>query len=139
MVDLGCGEGKLLRLLLDDWNIERILGMDVALRPLKIASERLRLERLPPLKRKRIELMHGSLMYRDLRLNGFDAATCVEVIEHLDPPRLAAFERVVFEFARPKTVFITTPNREYNVMWETLPAGKLRHRAWGASSSPRPM
>ena len=47
--------------------------------------------------------MHGSLMYRDKRLTGFDAAAVVEVIEHLDPPRLAAFERVLFEFARPAT------------------------------------
>jgi 2-polyprenyl-3-methyl-5-hydroxy-6-metoxy-1,4-benzoquinol methylase len=128
VVDLGCGEGKLLRLLLEDTRFERILGMDVTLRSLKIASERLRLERLPPTKRARIELLHGSLTYRDSRLAGFDAAACVEVVEHLDPPRLAAFERAVFEFARPQAVVITTPNREYNVRFETLPAGQLRHR-----------
>src|SRR5947199_4949083 len=67
-------------------------------------------------------------MYRDTRLAGYDAAAVVEVIEHLDPPRLAAFERVVFEFARPSTVVITTPNAEYNVRWESLPAGRFRHR-----------
>ena len=66
-------------------------------------------------------------MYRDKRLAGFDAASVVEVIEHLDPPRLSAFERVVFEFARPRTVVVTTPNKEYNVVWESLPAGKFRH------------
>jgi hypothetical protein len=66
-------------------------------------------------------------MYRDERLQGFDAAAVVEVVEHLDPPRLSAFERVVFEFARPATVVLTTPNREYNVRFETLPAGALRH------------
>jgi hypothetical protein len=59
---------------------------------------------------------------------GFDAAAVVEVIEHLDNARLAAFERVLFESAKPKTIVITTPNREYNVKWETLPAGKFRHR-----------
>jgi hypothetical protein len=52
----------------------------------------------------------------------------VEVIEHLDPPRLPAFERVVFEFARPATVVVTTPNADYNVRFENLPAGRLRHR-----------
>ena len=74
-----------------------------------------------------MRLIHGSLMYRDKRLAGFAAAAVVEVIEHLDPPRLAAFERVLFEFARPATVVLTTPNREYNVTWATLPAGQFRH------------
>ena len=67
-------------------------------------------------------------MYRDACLQGFDAAAIVEVIEHLDLPRLAAFERVLFEFAHPATVVITTPNAEYNLMWESLPAGQFRHR-----------
>ena len=58
---------------------------------------------------------------------GFDAAAIVEVIEHLDPPRLAAFERVVFEFARPATIVLTTPNREYNVTWPNLAARAFRH------------
>ena len=128
VVDLGCGEGKLLRLLLDDKRFERVVGLDVSLRSLKYASERLRLDRLPPMKRQRINLMHGSLTYRDSRLAGFDAAACLEVVEHLDPPRLAAFERSVFEFARPRTVVLTTPNREYNIRFENLPAGRLRHR-----------
>jgi 3' terminal RNA ribose 2'-O-methyltransferase Hen1 len=75
----------------------------------------------------RLQLIHGSLMYRDKRLEGFDAAAVVEVVEHLDPPRLSVFERVLFEFARPRTVVLTTPNREYNVTWETLPAGQFRH------------
>jgi 3' terminal RNA ribose 2'-O-methyltransferase Hen1 len=128
VVDLGCGEGKLLRLLLDDRQFTRIVGMDVSYRSLEIAKDRLKLDRLPSKQRERIELVHGSLMYRDQRLAGFDAASVVEVIEHLDPPRLAAFERVAFEFARPETVIVTTPNAEYNVRWPTLPAGVFRHR-----------
>lgn len=80
------------------------------------------------MQRKRIELLHGSLMYRDKRLTGFDAATVVEVIEHLDAPRLAAFERVLFEAARPRVVVITTPNSDYNVKFPTLPAGEFRHK-----------
>jgi 3' terminal RNA ribose 2'-O-methyltransferase Hen1 len=128
VVDLGCGEGKLLRLLLKDPLFERILGMDVSIRSLEIAKERLHLDTMPEAKRARIQLAHGSLMYRDERLSGFDGAAVVEVIEHLDPPRLAAFERVLFEHASPSVVALTTPNREYNVRFETLPEGRLRHR-----------
>jgi 3' terminal RNA ribose 2'-O-methyltransferase Hen1 len=128
VLDLGCGEGRLLRILLSDRSFARIVGMDVSHRALEIATDRLRLDRLPPMQRERIELFHGSLMYRDKRLSGFDAAAVVEVIEHLDPPRLAAFERVLFEHARPGTVVLTTPNAEYNVRWPTLPAGNFRHR-----------
>ncbi|MEP7086776.1 MAG: methyltransferase, partial [Gemmatimonadota bacterium] len=128
VLDLGCGEGRLLKMLLDDRQFTRIVGMDVSYRTLELASDRLKLDRLPPLQRERITLLHGSLMYRDERLAGFDAAAVVEVIEHLDPPRLASFERVAFEFARPGTVVVTTPNAEYNTQWPTLPAGKFRHR-----------
>ena len=128
VLDLGCGEGKLLQVLLKERQFEQIVGLDVSYRTLEIAQDRLKLDRLPELQRKRIQLIHGSLMYRDKRLSGFDAATVIEVIEHLDPPRLAAFERVLFECARPATIVLTTPNREYNVKWESLPAGKLRHK-----------
>jgi 3' terminal RNA ribose 2'-O-methyltransferase Hen1 len=128
VLDLGCSYGNLLRRLLEDKQFEQIVGLDVSHRALEIAAERLHLDRLPERQRQRIQLLHGSLIYRDERLTGFDAAAVVEVIEHLDEPRLAAFERVLFEFARPKTVVVTTPNVEYNVRFETLPAGQFRHR-----------
>ncbi len=128
VLDLGCGEGKLLKRLLQQKNIEHILGMDVSYRALELAQRRLHLERLPERQKQRITLIHGALTYRDKRLAGYDAAAVVEVIEHLDPPRLAAFERVLFEFARPGTVAITTPNAEYNIKFETLAEGKFRHK-----------
>lgn len=127
IVDLGCGEGKLIRALLKEKQFEEIVGLDVSIRSLEVAQRRLKLERLPTQQAERVQLIHGSLMYRDKRLENFDAAAVVEVVEHLDPPRLSAFERVLFEFARPRTVVLTTPNREYNVQWETLGEGRLRH------------
>lgn len=128
VLDLGCGEGNLVAALVKEKMFEEIVGMDVSHRSLERASERLGLDRMPERQRQRIRLIHGSLMYRDRRLEGYDAASLVEVIEHLDPARLRAMERAVFEFARPQTVIITTPNVEYNVKFEGLPAGRLRHR-----------
>jgi 3' terminal RNA ribose 2'-O-methyltransferase Hen1 len=127
VLDLGCGEGKLLRALLRDKQFTEIVGMDVSTQALEIATKRLKLDRLPGQQAERVRLIHGSLMYRDGRLKGFDAAAVVEVIEHLDPPRLAAFERVLFEFTRPNQIVLTTPNREYNVKWDAIGEKKLRH------------
>jgi len=128
VLDLGCGEGRLLRALLEDPAFTEIVGMDVSCRSLEIAAERLHLDRLPPRQKERVRLIQGSLMYRDRRLAGYDAAAVVEVIEHLDPPRLGAFESVLFEFARPATIALTTPNAEYNAKFQDLPAGRFRHK-----------
>jgi 3' terminal RNA ribose 2'-O-methyltransferase Hen1 len=116
-----------LSALLKERSFRRVAGVDVSIRALEIAQERLHLDRLPAAVRDKLQLLHGALTYRDKRLEGFDAAAVVEVIEHLDPARLSAFERVLFEFARPKTVIVTTPNVEYNVKFPNLPAGQFRH------------
>jgi 3' terminal RNA ribose 2'-O-methyltransferase Hen1 len=128
VLDLGCSTGNLLRELLADRQFTDIVGMDVSPVALEIAARKLHFDRLPTMQRQRISLIQGSLGYRDKRLEGYDAAAVVEVIEHLDAPRLAAFERVLFEFAKPKLVVVTTPNVEYNVRFETLPAGRFRHK-----------
>ncbi|WP_310428480.1 3' terminal RNA ribose 2'-O-methyltransferase Hen1 [Chamaesiphon sp. VAR_48_metabat_135_sub] len=126
IVDLGCGEGKLLKLLLKEPSFQSILGMDVTYRSLEIARERV-LDKLPTHQQGRLQLIQGSLNYRDARIAGYDAATVIEVIEHMELDRLAAFERVLFEFAKPRIALVTTPNIEYNVKFENLPVGKLRH------------
>jgi len=127
VLDLGCGEGKLLKYLLKERFVEKMVGVDVCLRSLKIAEKRLKLERMQEKERARIELKHGSLTYRDARFEGFELATLIEVIEHLEPYRLSALECVVFDCAKPEGVIVTTPNADYNVKFENLSAGKFRH------------
>ncbi|MBW8687782.1 3' terminal RNA ribose 2'-O-methyltransferase Hen1 [Chitinophaga rhizophila] len=119
VVDLGCGEGKLVKLLLTHPQLTHITGMDVSSRSLEIAYQKLRYDQLPDNQRKRLKLILGSLVYRDRRIEGFDAAALVEVIEHLDPERLRAMEKCVFEYARPAKVVVTTPNKEWNVTFTT--------------------
>ena len=128
VLDVGCGSGKLIRELMKESSFEQIAGVDISHRALEIAMSRLRLEQLAPRQRERVQLFQTALTYRDRRLAGYDAAVVVEVIEHLDPPRLRSFERVLFEQAKPGTVVVTTPNAEYNAKFESLPAGRFRHR-----------
>ena len=111
-----------------DSYFEKITGVDVSYRSLEITKERLDRLHLPRNQWEKLQLIQSGLTYTDKRINGYDAAAVIEVIEHLDLPRLNAFERVLFEFARPQTILVTTPNIEYNVKFENLPAGKLRHQ-----------
>jgi 3' terminal RNA ribose 2'-O-methyltransferase Hen1 len=142
IIDLGCGEGNLLRLLLREKSFARVAGADASPLALERARRRLDVEKMSPARAARLTLFQGSLTYRDERFSGYDAAVCVEVIEHIDKNRLAAFEDVLFTHARPRVVVITTPNIEYNEKFEQM-SGPLRHgdhrfewtrgefRAWG--------
>ncbi len=127
LIDMGCGEGKLLKSLLSDKSFKKMLGVDVSARALNIAKAKLKWHDLPDRVKSRIDLIAGSVIYRDRRFNGFDAMTLIEVIEHIDLNRLIHLERSVFEFASPGAVIITTPNREYNKNFENLREGQMRH------------
>ncbi len=126
VLDLGCGDGKLLSRLRKEKQFVKIVGADISSVALGRAHRRLRLDRQLQ-SRERIQLIHSALTYEDRRLKGFDAAALIEVIEHIDPPRLKALEMALFQKAQPRRLVVTTPNREYNARFETLPPGKLRH------------
>ncbi len=127
VVDLGCGEGRLLQRLVREPTVSYVLGVDVSMAVLERAARRLGLDEASERRRERVGLAQGALTYRDDRLAEFDVATVVEVIEHLDPERLDAFAQVVFGHAAPTTVILTTPNREYNVHFDGLHPSRLRH------------
>ena len=127
VLDLGCGEGRLLEALMASSRFAEIVGVDVSTGALARAERRLKLDRLPDRQRQRVKLLQGSLTYRDRRLAGYDAAAVVEALEHLDPARLPMLEQALFGHAKPGTVVLTTPNREYNVLYPGIPDGGLRH------------
>jgi len=128
VADLGCGEGALTRALLADQSFTEVIAADVSSRALEVAERRLRLDRMPERQRGRIRLIQSALTYRDERLAGLDALVLVEVIEHIDLPRLPAVERTVFTDAAPGLVIVTTPNAEHNIRYEFLTGGQMRHR-----------
>ena len=127
VLDLGCGDGKLLERLLREPQFTGIVGLDVSFSSLNRAAKRLHLDTMSAGQRQRIQLIQGSLLYRDIRLTGHDAVALVEVIEHIDPARLPVFERLLFETVRSRTLVLTTPNKDYNRKWPSLPAGVYRH------------
>ena len=127
VLDLGCGEGALLRHLVQENRFTSITGVEVSPMRLARAGRRINLKNMTPPERQRVSLIHGSLMYRDPRLHGFDAAVAMEVIEHIDPPKVDMFQDAVLAAARPRTLVVTTPNREYNVLFDSDPP-RLRHR-----------
>lgn len=127
VIDMGCGEGRLTGMLLKEKQIQKLTACDVSVNTLEKAADRLRLDRMPLTLRNKLTLMQASLTYRDKRFSGFDCACIVEVIEHIEPMRITAVERVVFEFAAPRTVVLTTPNKEYNVNYENMKENALRH------------
>ena len=127
ILDLGCGEGKLLKRLIKERNIKRLVGVDPSVVSLERAASKLHLENAGDAMRERVQLQMGSLTYADRRWHGFDAATLVEVIEHIDPPRLNSLALSLFGDAAPNLVIITTPNIEYNALFEDMEPEKLRH------------
>lgn len=120
VIDLGCGSGRLVSRLLQEPEFRSVAGTDVSARAIIAAQQRLKPVRLPRAQQERLDLFTAALTYADERFHGYDAAVLMEVIEHVDPPRLPAVERVVFGDAAPRVVVVTTPNAEYNVRYEGL-------------------
>jgi 3' terminal RNA ribose 2'-O-methyltransferase Hen1 len=125
VIDLGCGEGNLLRLLMREKAFTRIAGVDVSRTALERARDRLKIDRLTEAGQKRISLFQSSVTYRDKRFRGYDAAALVEVMEHLDENRIDALGAAIFGDARPGTVVVSTPNIEYN---EIYGLSRFRHK-----------
>jgi small RNA 2'-O-methyltransferase len=115
VLDLGCGSGALLRRLALEEQFTRIVGVDTSAAAL-FRAERM-LASLGGADVTRIALHHGSFTSAEQEWMGFDAAAMVETIEHIPPEHLSQVERAVFAQLRPSLLLMTTPNRDYNVLY----------------------
>ncbi len=123
VLDLGCGSGSLLYRLLADPQFECVTGLEdsgVSLRQARAVLEDF-LNEDPP----RVKLIRGSYAERNPALIGYEAAAMVETIEHVRPEQLSKVELAVFGDYRPGCLFMTTPNREYNPLFDLAP-GEFR-------------
>lgn len=117
IVDFGSGEGKLsVRLAFMD-GVKEILAVEPS------EAENLKAKRRFD-KAKEVpgfvepKTLWGSLFYYDERLKGKDLIVLCEVIEHIDEQRLPkAMDLILHQYA-PKSFIITTPNREYNDVYD---------------------
>jgi small RNA 2'-O-methyltransferase len=123
VLDLGCGAGALLSRLAGESQFTKIVGVDVSPQALMRAERDLELIAGGT---ARVSLMLGSITEAQPELVGFDAAAMVETIEHIEPQHLSKVERTVFLELRPALAIVTTPNREYNALYNMAP-GQLRH------------
>jgi 3' terminal RNA ribose 2'-O-methyltransferase Hen1 len=121
VLDLGCGSGSLLLRLLQEPQFERITGLEQSGVSLRQAREML--ASVPGC--ERLSLISGSYFDTDQPLTGFDVAAMIETIEHVYPEQLSRVEQAVFGHYRPARLLMTTPNREYNPLFDLAP-GEFR-------------
>lgn len=126
VLDLGCGPGELMSRLAAEKRFRRIAGVDTSLEALAEARRLLFAEEHDR-GEGHLSLHHASFTDLIEDLTDFDAAVMVETIEHVEPHRLSAIERTLFARYRPRTILVTTPNREYNVFYG-VPECDFRHR-----------
>ncbi|MCM3572375.1 3' terminal RNA ribose 2'-O-methyltransferase Hen1 [Mesobacillus subterraneus] len=117
IVDLGSGEGKLSTRLGFIPGVKEILAVE----PSEEASIRA-MERFAQAEGKDYFIkptqLWGSLFYYDERLKGKDVIILCEVIEHIDEERLSKVFQTILQDYRPKNLVVTTPNKEYNALYE---------------------
>ena len=131
VLDLGCGEGALLQILLNDTSYRHLSGVDILPDEINTAVLQCRPSQrdMIYLREKPIslDLYLGSLLKPDDRLLGHEAITCLEVIEHLPLVEIPLLSSVIFQDYRPRLVIASTPNAEFNIHFENLKHGAYRH------------
>lgn len=146
LLDLGCGSGALLQRCLEAGGFARLVGLESS--GLSLSNARARLAHWLQQPEPRVELVRGSFQQPNPACIGFDAATMIEVIEHVPPRDLSTVERAVFAHFRPSLLVMTTPNSDYNPLFDLAPGefrdpdhrfewGQARFRQWASGVAKR--
>ncbi|GHC17705.1 methyltransferase domain-containing protein [Aidingimonas halophila] len=123
VIDLGCGSGALLAYLMEEPQFVRLMGVEQS--GIGLVQAKQRLEEPMAAEPGRLELVCASYTERSSRFQDFEAAAMVETIEHVPSTRLSEVEQAVFGCYRPGLLVMTTPNREYNPLFDLAP-GEFR-------------
>lgn len=127
LLDIGTGDGSLLNYLTncdDDVPITKLHGVDpdpegieeaaLNTKPYTYHEENLRWRPLE------ISLFRGAVAELTSALGLYDCITTIEVLEHLDPPDVHALPQVCLQRLRPRCWIVTTPNRDFNSVFERI-------------------
>ncbi|WIM41190.1 3' terminal RNA ribose 2'-O-methyltransferase Hen1 [Paenibacillus sp. PK4536] len=125
IVDFGAGEGKLSVRLGEIEGVEQIWAVEPSMQSQLRAIDRFaklegRTDYVIPV------VTTGSLFYRDERWVDQDVIILCEVIEHINEVRLPQVIHTLFTDYRPQTLIMTTPNREYNEVYQ-MGKDEIRH------------
>ncbi|MDN4617361.1 3' terminal RNA ribose 2'-O-methyltransferase Hen1 [Paenibacillus sp. PsM32] len=125
VIDFGAGEGKLSVRLGQIEGVEQVWAVEPSMQ-----SQLRAIDRFAKLEGRTDDVIPvittGSLFYRDERWIDQDVIILCEVIEHINEVRLPQVIHTLFTDYRPQTLIITTPNREYNEVYD-MDTEEIRH------------
>jgi len=131
MADFGCAEGGFVTRLKKLPYLTTLYAVDISDSSLDECQERaapipwdIIFGRFVSLE---LSVVKADITKNDPLFQNLDAITCIELIEHLPAEQLKCFPATVFGFFKPRIVIISTPNREFNVLFPTLKDGRFRH------------
>ena len=142
VIDMGAGEGKLTEQLAQIKTIDKLYAVDPSNAALMKMTKRFSDAEFSVTP----TIQWGSLYYEEDNFRKADVFILCEVIEHINEDRLPQLMHLITDTYAPKSIIITTPNAEYNRVYELQQMRHDDHRfewtraqfkAWCSKVSPQ--